>query len=183
MERSHFMRRSACLLAALLIPGSYALTFAGHKTPPSPRTVPDGVYAVLRDSPQKSDVLPLKDGEALVVNRHRYLKEADKQPARFLVVHGTPDVALDLAGKPKAEYDGKDVVRILLKLQTKAATSLEHLTSERLGKQVAIVVGGEAVTVHTIRTVIRGGDVQITSCEPGAAKHLLERLVARQEKK
>ncbi len=176
------MRSSACLLATLLIASTYASTWGGDKVPPPPRKVPDGVYAVLRENPKEKDVLPLKDGEVLLVDRHPYLKKGDKEPPRFLVVHAAPEVALELAGKPKAEKDGDEVVRILLKLQPKAATALEHLTSQRLGKKVAIVVSGEIVTVHTIRAVIKGGDVQITCCAPGSAKHLLERLLAHQRR-
>ena len=138
---------------------------------------------MLRESPKEKDVLPLKDGEVLVVHRPRYLKKDDQEPPRFLVVRSAPDVDLDLAGEPKAVKEGEEVVRIRLKLQPKAATALERLTSDRLGKQIAIVLGGEVVTMHKIREVIKGGDVQITSCAAGAAKYLLERLHAHQQNK
>ena len=177
------MRRSARLLAALLFIGSNALVWGQDKTPKSAKKPPDGVYAVLRESLQEKDVLPLKGGELLVVHRHRYLKKDDREPPRFLVVRAAPDVALDLTGEPKAVKDGEEVVRISLKLQPKAATALERLTSDRLGKQVAIVLGGEVVTMHKVRGVIKGGDAQITCCAAGAAKYLLEQLNARQQKK
>ena len=175
------MRRSAGLLAALLAIGLRAPAWGQDQTPP--KTVPDGVYAVLRDGPNDKDLLPLKDGEALVADRHRYLKADDQEPPRFLAVHAAPDVDLDLAEAPKAVKEGDEVVRVLLKLQPKAAAALERLTSDQRGKQVAIVVGGEVVTVHKVREVIKGGEVQITSCTPGAAKYLLEQLQARREGK
>jgi preprotein translocase subunit SecD len=177
------MHRSACVLAALLIGGGYASSSAQDNAPASPKKTPTGVYAVLRDSLKEKEVLPLKDGEMLVVHRHRYLKTEDKEPPRFLVVRSAPDVALDLAGKPRAVKDGEEVVRIFLKLQPKAATALERLTSDRVGKQIAIVLGGEVVTTHKIRQVIKGGEVQVTSCAAGAANYLLERLQAREENK
>jgi preprotein translocase subunit SecD len=177
------MRRSLCLLAALLVVGSSAPASAQDKKQESSKKLPDGVYAVLRESLKEADVLPLKDGEVVAVHRHRYLKKDDQEPPRFLVVRSAPDVALDLAGKPKAVKDGEEVVRIFLKLQPKAATALERLTSDRVGKQIAIVLGGEVVTMHKIRQVIKGGDVQITSCAAGAANYLLEQLQAHQENK
>lgn len=70
------------------------------------KKIPDGVYAVQRDSDNEKDVLPLRDGESLVVNRHRFLKAEGKEPPRYLVVHAAPDVALDLAGEPQADKDG-----------------------------------------------------------------------------
>ena len=176
------MRRSATLVAALLVAGSVP-AWGQDKAPNSPKTVPDGVYAVLRDGHNEKDLLPLKDGEALVTDRFRYVKADDQKPPRFVVVRAAPDVDLDLAEAPKAVKEGDEVVRILLKLQPKAATALERLTSDQRGKQVAIVLGGEVVTMHKVREVIKGGDVQITSCAAGAAKYLLEKLRARQEAK
>src|SRR5262249_7159192 len=113
-----------------------------------------------------------------VVHRPRSAKKEQQEPPRFLVIRSAPDVDLDLAGKPKAVKDGEEVVRIFLKLQPKAATALERLTCDRLGQQIAIVLGGAGVTMHKIRQVINGGEVQLTSCVAGAANHLLEQLQA-----
>jgi preprotein translocase subunit SecD len=134
---------------------------------------------VLREGLNEKDVRPLKDGEALAVHRHRYLKDGEKEPPRFLAVRSAPDVLLDLAAAPKADKEGEEVVRILLKLRPKAAAALERLTRAQQGKQVAIVVGGEVVTVHKVRAVIKGGDVQITSCTPGGAAYLFKQLQSR----
>jgi preprotein translocase subunit SecD len=176
------MRRPACVLATLLLVGSQATSPADDKKAESPRKPPDGVYAVLRESLTEKDVLPLKEGEALVVHRHRYLKKDDKEPPRYLVVRSAPDVKLDLAGEPKGVKEGGDGVRILLKLREKPAAALERLTRDWLNKQVTIVLGGEVVTMHKVRSVIKGGDVQITSCAPGGAEYLLKRLKAHHRK-
>jgi len=138
---------------------------------------------VRRDSLKEKDILPLKDGEVLVVHDHRYLKKDKNEPRRFLVVRSSPEVALDLAGKPKAVKEGEKVVRILLKLQPKAATALERLTREHLGRQLAIILSDEVVTTHKVREVIKGGDVQITSCTAGAAEFLLGQLQARHDRR
>lgn len=177
------MRLAACVLATLLSGGSQASTAGQDQTPAPPRKLPAGVYAVLRDGPKEKDVLPLKAGEVLVVHRHRYLKKEDREPPRFLVVRSAPDVELDLAGKPKAFKEGDQVVRILLKLRPRAAAALERLTTDRLDKQIAIVLGGEVVTMHRVRQVIQRGEVQISSCAPGAANYLLEALQAQRANK
>ncbi len=177
------MGHSACILAALLVAGSYAPASVQDSTPATARKLPSGVYAVLRASVSEKKVLPLKDGEALVVHHHRYLKKGDRDPPEFLVVRSAADVDLNLAGKPKAVKEGEEVVRIFLKLQPKAALALERLTSDRLGKQIAIILKGEVVTTHRIREVIKGGEVQISACVPGAANYLLEQLQTHQAKK
>ena len=170
------MSRTACALTVALFLGGQAL---GQDKAPPPRKLPDGVYAVLREGAKEKDVQPLKGGEVLAVHRSRYLKDGDKEPPRFLVVRPAPDVPLDLAAEPKADKDGEEVVRILLKLRPKAAAALERLTRDQRGRQVAIVIGGEVVTVHKVRAVIKGGEVQITSCTPGAAAYLLKQLQSR----
>ncbi len=175
------MRRAVCFLAAWCFIGSYALAGPQDKTPQPPKKVPDGVYAVLRESLKEQDVLPLKEGEVLVVHEARYLKKEEKEPSRYLVVHSAPDVVLDLASKPKAVKEGTEVVRISLKLQPKAAAALERLTRDHLGKQVAIVLGGEVVTMHKVREVLKGGDVQITCCASGSANYLLQQLESHQK--
>jgi preprotein translocase subunit SecD len=147
------------------------------------RKLPDGVYAVARDSLKKKDLLPLKAGEVLAVDNHPYLKKEEAGPPRFLVVRCTPDVTLDLAAEPKASKEGEVVVRIRLKLRPRAAADLERLTRARLGRQVAVVLDGRVVTVHKVRAVIKGGDVEITSCAPGGAAYLLKCLQAHHKKK
>jgi preprotein translocase subunit SecD len=177
------MRRSVCLLTALFFIGSYALAGPHDKAPQPSKKVPDGVYAVLRESLKEKEVLPLKEGEVLMVHQARYLKKEEKEPPRYLVVHAAPEVVFDLAGKPKAVKEGKEVVGISLKLQPKAAAALERLTRDHLGKQLAIVLGGEVVTMHKVREVIKNGDAQISCCAAGSANYLLEQLEAHQNKK
>jgi preprotein translocase subunit SecD len=173
------MSRSVCLLAAVAL---FLGCQAGKEgpqdraTPVTQGKVADGVYAVRRDSVREQDLLPLQDGEALVVNRHRYLNQDQGEPPIHVVVRAIPDVGLDLARAPEAVTEKGEVVRILLKLRPDAAAALERLTGDPQCRQVAIVLGSEIVTMHKVREPIRGGDVQITSCAPGAASYLLDRL-------
>jgi hypothetical protein len=177
------MRHFAWAVATLILGLSYAPASTQDKTPAFPKKLPAGVYAVLRESRKEKDVLPLKDGEFLVINRHRYVKKDNTEPSLFVVVRSSPDVELDLDGKPKAVKEGEEVVRILLKLKPKAAAALERVTTDSRGKQIAIVLDGEVVTMHKIRQVIKCGEVQISSCTAGAAKYLLEQLQAHQATK
>jgi CubicO group peptidase (beta-lactamase class C family) len=172
------MGPSLCLVATVLIVGSPAAVETQAKTPESRKKSSDGIYAVRRESLKEQDLLPLGEGELLLVHHHRPLKKEEKEPPRFLVVPSAPDVELDLVGEPKAVKEGTEVVRIFVKLLPKAATALERLTRDHLGGQIAIVLGGEVVTMHKVREVIKGGDAQITRCTAGTARYLLDQLQA-----
>ncbi len=158
-----------CVAAALGLGGP------GAGPPPAPA---DGVYAVRRDGATERDVRPLKPGEVLIVHRHRYLRGGTAEPPRYFVTHAEPDVALDLARPPEADRERGEVVRIRVKLRPKAAAALERLTRPGGARQLAIVLGGEVVTVHKVRSAIANGEAQITSCTPGAAEYLLKQLRA-----
>ncbi len=169
----------SCVLAGLL-----ALHHPDSAAPAVEKAVlPDGVYAVQREGLKEKDVQPLGKDEVLAVDRDRFSRGDTKEPPRFLVVHPAPDVRLDLAEEPRADRENGEVVRIFLKLKPEQAKALEKLTRERRGRQVAIVLAGEVVTVHKVREAITGGEVQITSCTPRAAPYLLEKLQAHYKKK
>ncbi|HLW68118.1 MAG TPA: hypothetical protein VKS79_22565 [Gemmataceae bacterium] len=177
------MHRRAVFFA-MLLPLSIALNLKADDKKPEPgKKLSNGAYAVLREGAAEKELLPLKEGEALAVDRPLYEKGNDKLPPRFLIVRTTPDVVLELDGEPKAVKEGDQVVRIFLKLQPKPAADLERLTKDNVGKQVAIILGGEVVTVHKIRDAIKGGEVQISCCAPGSAKYLFEQLQKQQQRK
>ena len=67
---------------------------SGRLATAAPKTI-----TTANDSAKEKDVLPLKDGEVLVVDHHRYLKNNETEPPRFVVVHSSPEVGLDLAGE------------------------------------------------------------------------------------
>ena len=176
------MIRTASIFALLALATCNLALRSQDKPRAGAKQVPDGVYRVLRDGPSEKDVLPLKDGEAIVVDHHRYVKGNENEPLHYVVVRSAPDVLLDLAREPMAAGEGADL-RILLQLRPKAAEALEQVTREYPDGQLTIVLGGEVVTTHKIRSVIKDGAVQITSCTAGAADYLLAQLRTRYQKK
>lgn len=149
---------------------------AAHSQEKTRPKTPDGVYAVLRQGTKPADIEPIAAGEAMVVQRFRFVKKDGNEPPRYLAVRNAPDVKLDLAEAPKTEKENGKVSAIFLTLRPDAAKALARLTTDRLGKEVAIVVGGEVATMHKIRTPITGGQAQITSCAEGGADFLLQQL-------
>ena len=59
------MSRPACLLATVLLLAGQAAAWPQDKPPVPRKKLPDGVYAVRRDSLKEKSVLPLGDGPVL----------------------------------------------------------------------------------------------------------------------
>jgi hypothetical protein len=167
-------------LAASLFCGLYQAT-DGQQVPA--KKLANGLYGVLREGPEEKAVLPIKDGETLALHNHRYLKKDAKEPPVFLVVHSKPDVPLVLVGAPEVVKSDNGTLTFLLKLHPDHAKTLEKFTRDHQGGKVAVVIGGEVVTVHHIRAVITGGDMQVSNCNAEAGAYLLKQLQDLSKKK
>ena len=84
-----------------------------------------------------------------------------------LIIQGTPEV------KPDAQ--GKSVLTV--SLARKNAERAESFTRAHLGGRIAIVVDGEIVTLHKIRSVITGGRMQIIRRTDNACEVIRSKLV------
>jgi hypothetical protein len=95
------MNQAACLFGAFALLGNIVVAWPQQAAPKTEKRSAEGVYVVRRSALNEAEVLPLKDGETLLVHRHRYLKTSDKEPPRFLVVPSAPAVSPRLDGGAK----------------------------------------------------------------------------------
>jgi hypothetical protein len=147
------------------------------------KKLPNGLYGVLREGPEEKAVLPIKDGETVAAHNNRYLKKEAKEPPVFLVLHSKPDVPLVLVGEPQVVKSDNGTLTFLLKLHPDHAKTLERFTRDNKGGKVAVLIVGEVVTVHHIRDVITGGDMQVSNCNAEAGAYLLKQLQDLSKKK
>jgi hypothetical protein len=181
-----FIGAGPLLLGGHLAGGEESRPFAGGAQDGGPgagKKLPSGIYGVAREGLKEKDVQPIKDNETIVVQNHRYLKKDDKEPRVFLVVHRQPDIPLVLSGAPKVVKDEQGGLQIHLKLHPDHAKTMEQFTKDKLGTKVAVIVDGEVVTTHTVRSVITGGELQITNCNKEAGTYLLKKLQELADKK
>jgi hypothetical protein len=143
---------------------------------PAEQKLPDGLYKVLREGPQKMDVLPAGRGEIVVINDHRYTSKGSRPAPQFLAVRRVPDVPLVLASAPKVVKGDSGLIRIELQLARAHADAMEQFTRNNKGGQTAVIIAGEVVTVHKIRDTITGGRCQVTCCAEGSCDYLLKHL-------
>jgi hypothetical protein len=136
----------------------------------------DGVYPVLREGLQESEIQPLGEDERIVVHDYQFLGEGIDDPPRLLIVPAEPAVPFVLAREPEGRKDDQGNTTILITLAPEYGEQLRRFTSENQGTSAALIVGGKVYSVHKIRTTIKGGLVQISCCREGAGTYLFENL-------
>jgi len=136
----------------------------------------DGLYLILREGTERKALVPLRDGESLVLDDYKYLEVKPEEPPEYLVIRSAPDVPLILEDNPRAERDVNGRTKLYLTLSSKYVDKLERLTRDNLGSRVAVLVGGEIVSTHKIKSVIKDGRLQLTRCTDNACEYLLLRL-------
>lgn len=137
------------------------------------KSLPDGIYLLLRTGETKAEVAPLKTGEALIRYTHKY---AEGESMNFMVVSPAEFVALRLKESPEKipQEDGRS--QLWVSLQDSQARQLQEFSTRHLNQKVAMVINGEGVTQHVIRTVLDQGKVQITRCHDNACEKLYYEL-------
>lgn len=138
----------------------------------------DGFYLILRSDEDKEKLKPAGENETLIVNDFHLLEPEERQPPLYLVLQSKPFIPIILGADPredKEESTGKP--RLSLQLREDQVGPLEEFTRLHVGGRVAIVIGGDVVSMHKIKTAITGGRIQITRCTEHGCYTLFTRLL------
>lgn len=137
--------------------------------------LPDGIYLLQRKGNKSSQILPLADGERIVMFNKEFYDKTDHDQ-KYLVLNVREYAGMKLKVKPETQDQDDGRKLLLLTLTDDAKEELKTFTTKHLNKMTSIVVGGEALTTHVIRTVIDGGLMQITRCTDNACEMLYVEL-------
>jgi len=159
------VRRSLLLLPLLLA------VACGGPDPEEP--LPDGIYEVLAVAPYRAGLPHRGPDDRALVHDRKYVAAEPAPPPEYLLLRVKGHVPLDLAAAPRTD-DDSGRPRLLLDLDEEAAEALTELTTR--ARRAAVVIGGDVVTMHSIRAPIRDGHLQITCCAQGALERLLAAL-------
>jgi len=166
--------RRALLLAAC---AAVAAIAAGSN---QPERLQAGFYLIGAEAPSP-DALPAPNSEQQIVRYDRkYLLDSANEPPSYLLLPRRPDVALRLAKPPAIEKGSNGFAELRLELTKEAAVDLERVSREHLGQAVSLVVDGEVITKHKIRSAITGGQFRLSRCTDNACQYILGRLVGGQ---
>lgn len=180
-----------CLLKGLLLAaasaGALIFTMAGARAAQdSSRPVrraeeercplANGVYAVLSEALTRKPAQPGEAPQLVCIYDQKYSEFDKDEPPKYIALDRSSFVPLILAGPPETEKDDRGWTLLRLTLAREHVTTLEEFTRTHLNGRVAIVIGGEIVTMHKIRTVIQDGRAQITRCTDDACEILRLKL-------
>jgi preprotein translocase subunit SecD len=138
----------------------------------------NGVYCVLREAPTPQEAQGA--GTPLVVlayDRRKYSDAPPNEPLTYVAIDPKDYVPLIIEGTPEMKSDGEEKSVLTVCLVRKNAERAEAFTRGHLGGRIAMVVDGEIVTLHKIRSVITDGKVQITRCTDNACEVIRSKLV------
>ncbi|MDX1406765.1 MAG: hypothetical protein R3330_01495 [Saprospiraceae bacterium] len=135
--------------------------------------LPDGVYPVVNAYQQDPAI---SDSSTRVISYNYRIVDSTAQSDRFLEVVVKDYAPLHLDRAPERVRQADDRSHLFLTLDRRAGRQLKRLTRKYAGGRVAMVIGGEAVTMHKIRTPITGGRLQITRCTDDACNYLFLEL-------
>ncbi|MFH2143423.1 MAG: hypothetical protein ABIJ97_13440 [Bacteroidota bacterium] len=138
-------------------------------------TIKDGLYLVDKLGNDSTQFDSLKTSEIIINFSHMFL-ENDKPEFTKLLIDTTEFVQLELEKLPSTEHQNELKANMMLSLTKEASENLEAFTSGHIMRKVALVVDGEAITVHKIREAITTGELQITRCDKNTCEQLIVKL-------
>lgn len=131
----------------------------------------DGIYLVISTHTEKPETTTVSN-RTIIPFSHRFLDDNTTDQPRFLVISTDDFVPLELMERPLKLRDNDDRSKLLLSLTNSSRNAFSEFTGDHVGGVIAIVLDGEAVTIHKIREKIEGGKVQITRCTDQACEYL-----------
>jgi hypothetical protein len=163
------MRMNKLILLSFLL-----ITFFG--TAFSQSIIKDGLYLVNRVDTVVTQTLFLSEKETAVYFSSMF-DEFNSDEFSRVIIDTSQYVPLELDTLPKAEQQTDSKKKLLLSLTKESSKKLKAFTTENLLRKVALIVGGEVLTIHKIKAAITNGQLQITRCNDNACETLLIKLM------
>lgn len=141
----------------------------------SQKTFKDGLYLIVRVDTVASQPDTLGTNEKAIFFSKMF-EEYNGDEFTRIIIDTTEFVPLELEKPPVTEKDTDLKKKLLLSLTKEASEKLKTFTATYLMRLVALVVDGEALTMHKIKVAITSGELQITRCNDNACEKLLVKL-------
>lgn len=143
-----------------------------------PSPLEDGFYRVLHTYASESDMKRVAEPTERVLRYNPVFLDAEENQEEVVLVAADKFVPMQLKERPEKLPDTTDRTMFWLgiSLTPSASELLETFTRDNLGQRVAVVAGGEVITMHGIKEVITGGKIQISRCGDSGCEVLFREL-------
>lgn len=168
------MRILNLLIVLLCVCGVAAHCQTAKKSP-----IANGVYAVLNEGKTAKEAGNVKGSPAVLVYDGRYTDSSQVQNPAYVAVDTSFFVPLIIEGTPDSQKDGRGHTMLGVALKKQYTKVLEDFSRIHLNGRIAIVLGGEVISMHKVKSVITGGKFQITRCYDNACDVLQSKLLER----
>lgn len=132
----------------------------------------DGFYQVNNKGVDSTNFGALQAHEVSIAYNSIY----NEQEFTKLVIDTSDFVPLELGQLPSTQKDSLQQMQLSITLSTEAANKIKNFTAQRINKGLAIVLNGEAITMHKVRDTIQGGQMVISFCGENACQQLYTRI-------
>jgi len=145
---------------------------------PAAQHLENGAYLILREAPTPQEARVAGNSPVLLAyDRRKYSGAPPNEPLTYVAIDPKDYVPLIIEGTPEMQSDGQGKSFLTVSLARKNVQRAEAFTRAHLGGRIAMVVGGEIVTLHKIRSVITDGKVKITRSTDNACEVIRSKRV------
>lgn len=138
-------------------------------------SIPDGLYLVTRIDTVETEIKQVPFNEKALFFTHLFDEFTD-QGYRRIIIKTDDYVPLELEKPPIAEQQTDEKKKLLLTLTSSASEYLKKFSTQHVMKSVVLVKDNEVLTMHTIKTPITSGQLQITRSHDNACELLYSKL-------
>ena len=143
--------------------------------------IEDGLYLLTGESNDTSVFGHLDTNHRIIRFNKKFADSVDQKV--YLLIDRSDFVPLLLASEPDSVQMPDKKTKLLLNLTNPAGEKLKTFTAKHLNQKVVLVMNGEALTKHKVRSVISDGKIQITRCTDNACEYLYYEIKEKMKKK
>lgn len=141
----------------------------------------NGIYLVSKKSEKIGALIP-NPNQTLAIYDYSFFEPDERQEPTFLLLQNKPFIPMTLGSDPELNKGENGKPSLNLQLAPEQIEPLKKFTSDNLGKTIAIVIGGNVISDHKIKSVIEGGKLQITRCTDHGCEVIHSELMKSKKK-
>lgn len=135
----------------------------------------DGFYQVNNKGVDSTNFGTIKTQELIIPYNSVY----NEKDFSKLLIDTSDFVPLEIEQLPSIQKDTLQKMQLSICLSEMAAQKIKSFTAARINKSLAIVLDGQAITMHKVRDTIQGPNMVISWCGENACQQLYTKIKSK----